>query len=216
MNTFRTFTFALLFVATLALTSASAQQTTRPTAGAPASTPAATTTSGASSANGIAIVNTAAFGDPKSGITRLVNALSGVEREFQPRRTELQGLRQRIQAIADDVQKTQSVAQPAEIDRKRQQAEQLQLELTRKGEDAESAFRRRVQEVVTPIENDINTALTAFARQRNLSMVLNVSQLQGVVLLLNDSMDLTRDFIAEYNRRNPATAAATTTPPARR
>nr|MBA2339532.1 hypothetical protein [Pyrinomonadaceae bacterium] len=61
-----------------------------------------------------------------------------------------------------------------------------------------------------PIETDINTALTAFARQRNLSMVFNVSQLPNVVLVLNDSMDLTRDFIADYNRRNPATAAATT------
>ncbi|MEJ7575553.1 MAG: OmpH family outer membrane protein [Pyrinomonadaceae bacterium] len=213
MNTFRTFTFALLFVAVLALTSASAQQATRPAAGAPASTPAAT--SGASSTNPIGIVNTAAFGDPKNGITRLVNALGGVNREFQPRQTELQTLAQRLQAIADDVQKTQGVAQPAELDRKRQQAEQLQIELTRKREDAQRAYERRLGEVVTPIENDINTALTAFARQRNLSMVINVSQLPNAVLVLNDSMDLTRDFIAEYNRRNPATAAATT-PPARR
>jgi len=213
MNTFRTFTFALFFVAVLALTSASAQQATRPAAGAPASTPAAT--SGASSTNAIGIVNTAAFGDPKSGVTRLVNALAGVNREFQPRQTELQTLAQRLQAIADDVQKTQGVAQPAELDRKRQQAEQLQIELTRKREDAQRAYERRLGEVVTPIENDINTALTAFARQRNLSMVINVSQLPNAVLVLNDSMDLTRDFIAEYNRRNPATAAATT-PPARR
>ncbi|MBA2502525.1 MAG: OmpH family outer membrane protein [Pyrinomonadaceae bacterium] len=213
MNTFRTFTFALFFVAVLALTSASAQQATRPAAGASASTPAAT--SGASSTNAIGIVNTAAFGDPKSGVTRLVNALAGVNREFQPRQTELQTLAQRLQAIADDVQKTQGVAQPAELDRKRQQAEQLQIELTRKREDAQRAYERRLGEVVTPIENDINTALTAFARQRNLSMVINVSQLPNAVLVLNDSMDLTRDFIAEYNRRNPATAAATT-PPARR
>lgn len=211
MKTFRTFTLAALFVAVLALASASAQQPSRPAAGAPASTPAATS-SGATSTNAIGIVNTSAFGDPKNGITRLVNALGGVTREFQPRQTELQTLAQRVQAIADDIQKTQSVAQPAELERKRQQAELLQVELTRKREDAQRAYERRLSEVVSPIETDINTALTAFARQRNLSMVINVSQLQGAVLLLNDSMDLTRDFIADYNRRNPATAAATTTP----
>ncbi|MBA2338991.1 MAG: OmpH family outer membrane protein, partial [Pyrinomonadaceae bacterium] len=194
MKTFRTFTLAALFVAVLALAPVSAQQAARPAAQTPrpaATAPPATSSSGASSTNAIGIVNTAAFGDPKTGITRLVNALNGVNREFQPRNAELQTLRKNIQDATTALQNKQQLQDAAANAREQQRIEQMQVEFTRKGEDAQRAYDRRLGEVVAPIETDINTALTAFARQRNLSMVFNVSQLPNVVLVLNDSMDLT-------------------------
>jgi hypothetical protein len=35
------------------------------------------------------------------------------------------------------------------------------------------------------------------------------AKLTGVMMVLNDSVDVTSEFVADYNRRNPATAAAT-------
>src|SRR4051812_40381838 len=88
--------FAAAFAAAVALT-ASAQ--TQPGASRPAATPA--TQQPARPAAGpvnvpdgkIAIIDSDAFSDQKAGIQRLVAAFQTVEREFKPRRDELQTMR---------------------------------------------------------------------------------------------------------------------------
>lgn len=198
--------FVLFFVLAVGAVSASAQQpVSRPAAGATAAP-----TSAAAADVKIAVVYTEAFGEPKAGITRLVSAAQGIEREFQPRSTEIQTLQQNLQKLADDIQKTATVSDPAAIQRKRDQAEQIQLDIKRKQEDAQRAYERRAGEVLAPVQTNINQALVEFARQRGYTMVLNGSQMDGTMILINQSLDITRDFIADYNRRNPATAAAAT------
>ena len=52
----------------------------------------------------IALINTAAFFDETKGITRLVKALDGVDREFEPKKTELQNLANDITKRTNDLQ----------------------------------------------------------------------------------------------------------------
>jgi len=155
-----------------------------------------------------AIIDTDSFNDPTNGIKRLVAAFQTVEREFKPRRDEIQTLRTRYDALVKEIQDTQKVADQRALAAKADQAEQLKVEIERKQQDGQKALDKRVADLTGPVYQDIGSALQAFARARGLSVIFDVSKMQGVVMVVNEGVDITGAFIAEYNTRNPATAAA--------
>jgi outer membrane protein len=207
MKNFRLIASAAL-LATLSVVSASAQKPASPQPAAPAAA-----SSAAVPESKIAFVNTEAFGDEKGGIARYVSALKSLEREFQPRNTELVSIQNQIKGIADELQKLQAasvVADPKALQAKQDQGEKLQRDLKYKKEQADADFQRRYQEVVSPISEDIGKALDAFAKSRGITMILDVSKMAPAILTATDGMDVTRAFISDYNTKNPGSAAAAT------
>ncbi len=155
----------------------------------------------------IAFINTEIFADDKQGITRFVNAMRSLEREFQPRSTELTNMQAQIKSIAEDIQKTQSLSDPKALQAKQERGDALQREYEFKKKSADADYQKRFQAVVSPIYEDIGKALDTFAKQRGITMILDISKLAPAVLTVNENMDVTKAFIAEYNSRNPATAS---------
>lgn len=215
------FTAALLFGAALSFVSVQAQGTARPAAPAPARPAAATPAPVAPAvsnepvpASKIALVDTRFFYDEKNGINKLVTAYKQLEREFQPKQQELQGLQTRIQTIAKELQdlsnSTAPVA-PQTIQTKQEEGERLQRELEYKKKDAEAMFQKRRGELVGPVSEEIGKALQAFAVARGITMILDASQMEAAFLAIIPSVDTTQAFIADFNSKNPV-AAATTTP----
>jgi len=202
MKAIRTTFFAAALAATAALTaSAQTQPAARPAAPAPGG--AVTVAEGK-----FAIIDTEAFGDQKEGIKRLVAAFQTVEREFKPRRDELQGLQTRYAALVKDIDATKAVSDAKALQAKVDQAEQLKVEIERKQQDGQKALDKRVQELTGPVYQDIGNALQAFAKARGLSVVFDVSKMQGVLMVVDGGIDITNAFIADYNQRNPASTAA--------
>ncbi len=205
MKAIRQTFFAAAFAAFAALTASAQAPATRP-----AATSAAPQVGSAAIAEGkFAIIDTDAFNDPAQGIKRLVAAFQTVEREFKPRRDEIQSLKTRYDALVKEIQDTQKVAAPAALQAKADQAEQLKVEIERKQQDGQKALDKRVSDLTGPVYQDVGNALQAFAKARGLTVIFDVSKMQGVVMVVNDSIDITGAFIADYNQRNPATAAAT-------
>lgn len=205
---------AVAFTAALSVSPAWAQ--TRPagtpTQTRPAGTPAATTpaapqTSAAVPESKIALIYSEMFLDAKTGIARFNSLLNTLNREFQPRQTELQGLQQKVQQLTEEIEKTRSVAEPRALQQKIDQLEQLKKDFQRKGEDAQSAYNRRRQEIFAPLQEDIGKALEAFAKQRGINVIIDGSQVPLVYAA--ESIDVTRAFINDFNSKNPATASVT-------
>lgn len=195
---------ALAFM--LALTFSTAFAQTRPAA--PASTPAQTSASIPESK--IALIYSDAFLDPKTGIARFNALLTTLNREFQPRQTELQTMQQRITTLTNEVNQAQaasSVVDPKSIQAKMDTLDQLKKELQRKGEDAQAAYTKRRQDIFQPLQDDIGKALEAYAKQRNINVIIDASQVPLVYGA--EALDITRAFINEYNSKNPATASVT-------
>lgn len=190
---------ALLAVAV----SASAQQ--RPAAPAPAP---ATQATAAVPDSKMAMIYSDAFMDPKTGIAKFNSLLTTLNREFQPRQSDLQNLQTRINTLTKEINDTQSVADPNALRTKRDQLEQLNTELKRKAEDAEAAYTKRRQDIFMPLQQDIGKALEAFAKARGITVIVDGSQVP--VIYAADNIDITRAFINEFNSKNPATAAVTT------
>jgi len=161
----------------------------------------------------MAVIYSDAFLDSKTGIAKFNSLMTSLEREFQPRKTELQSLQTRINTLTKEITDTQAVADPNTIRVKREQLDQANLEFKRKGEDAQAAYEKRRQEIFMPLQKDIGTALEAFAKARGITVIIDGSSVPFAYTA--DSIDITRAFIAEFNSKNPATAVVTgpTTPP---
>lgn len=195
--------FAVVALLTVVAASAPAQQ--KPAA--PAAAPATQATVAVPDSK-IAMIYSDAFLDPKTGIARFNSLLTTLNREFQPRQTELQTLQTKIATLTKEINDTQSVADPNTIRTKQDQLAQLNTELKRKGEDAEAAYNKRRQDIFMPLQQDIGKALEAFAKARGITVIVDGSQVP--VVYAAESIDITRAFINEFNSKNPATAAVTT------
>ena len=198
---------AIAAVAFVAAISASALAQTRP-AGTPATSAAPTQTTANVPDSKIALVDTDAFLDEKQGITKLVTAAKAVEAEFQPRRTELQNLQQQIDKATADLQKVQAVQDPKLSAQQQDKIDTMKKDMQRKGEDAQAAYQKRLQDKLGPVYEDIGKALDAYAKAHGITMVLDVTKIQGIVSA-DGSLDITKAFIVEFNSKNPATAALT-------
>ena len=219
MKTISNLSAATVLLAVAAL-SASAQGT-RPAANATPPRPTNTPATNPASANvpvpdsKIAFVNTEAFADEKAGIMRFVSALQAVQRELKPKVEELQAIQARAAQLGKDIEtlSKSTVVDQKSIQAKQDDGEKLQREFKYKKEDYDALLQKRYREVVGPVSTDIGKELDAFAAQRGLTMILDMTKLEGAILTAKPETDITAAFIAYYNSKNPATAAATTPRP---
>lgn len=192
---------ALAFAVTIALSSSLAQ--TRPAPAQPAPSQATAPIPDSK----IAVIYSAEFTDPKTGIARFGTLVSALNKEFDVKKKELDSLQLRAQQLNDDIEKTKSVAQPQEIQRKADQLEQLKIDFKRKSEDAQTAYDKRQQDIFQPLQDDIGKALEIYAKAHGINVVIDGSRVP--VVYAADSLDITRAFINEFNSKNPATASVT-------
>lgn len=154
----------------------------------------------------IAVVDTTLFGDEKAGIKRYLAAVNTVQKEFEGKNTELRNLQSQIKVIADDITKltgNNSIVSAETIRAKQDQGERLQRDLKYKKEQAQAEFEKRYSDLVGPVSNDIGNALIQYANQNGLTMILDISKLMPAVLTVNQAMDVTQAFIADYNSKHP-------------
>lgn len=148
----------------------------------------------------VGVINSDLFTNQTGGITRLLNALRTLDVEFKPRRDEITALIARF----DDLQKAPPAnTTPAQLAARRDQAETLQIEIRRKQEDARAAYGRRLTALTEPIRRSVFTALEAYAKQRGIDLLVDISKFPDGVLLLNAGSDLTPGFIRDFNSKNP-------------
>lgn len=196
---------ASLFLAAIAVLPAYGQGASRPASPAPQTGGTAAIGEGK-----IAVIDTGIFFDQKQGIARFNILMTTLNREFQPRQTELDGMRTRITQLTDEIQKQQGtgVVDQKSLQAKADQLDQLKKDYQRKGEDATTLYNKRRQEIFGPLQEDIGKQIEAFARQRGITIIIDAAQVP--VLYAADSIDITRAFIQEYNSKNPATASTAT------
>ncbi len=193
---------AVAFLAAFSAGSVSAQ----PKPSTPAGPAPTTTQTGSIPETKIALVNTDEFADEKTGILRLVSAMKRVDGEFQPRRTELQTLNTTIEKATADLNKAAPLQDPKVTAQQNDKIEQMKTELKRKGEDAQKAYQTRLQDILGPVYDDIGKALDAYAKAHGITLILDVTKIQGIVSA-SESLDITKPFITEFNSKNPATAS---------
>ena len=162
----------------------------------------------------IAVINTAAF-DGKDGLTRYNNAMDGLEKEFAPVQTKIQGMVTRFTSLGEEIKKLQNQPANVPIDQKAAEAkvveyQNLEKSIKREQEDAKASFDRRQQQVLGPVLQEIGKAMQDYANQKGYDLILDAAKLDnaGLILAFNPAkVDVTKDFITFFNSR-PAGAAS--------
>jgi outer membrane protein len=170
--------------------------------GNPASSPQARPTAGPAN---IAVIDSSAFSDDKSGITRVMNAMRQLEAKFLPLRTELRGMRERLNTMRSDLQKKAAIQDPRTTAQQSDEVDRLDVQIKRKAEDAQASYQKESMTVLDPLQKDIANALNAYAQAKGISLLIDVNRVP--VIYAASNLDITKDFIAEYNRTHPATPA---------
>jgi Skp family chaperone for outer membrane proteins len=172
----------------------------------------------------IGLINTFVFGDEKAGITKYATAMTSVDAMFKKELDDLNAMVVRIQNLEKELtglQKQLTTTTPGvpvnntpvqtSYNTKIEEYDKLGREYKFKQEDIRTRYQRRRQEIMGPVLRDIGKAMQEFAKQRGYTIILDGAKLaeSGVLLAIDDKIDLTKDFITFYNAR-PATAIVTT------
>jgi len=158
----------------------------------------------------IAIIDSAAFSDEKAGIARVMVAMQQLEARFLPVRNELRTMRDRLTTMRSDIQKKRQVQEPSLTAKQTEDADRLEVEIKRKAEDAQSSYQKESVAVLDPLQKDIGTALTAYAQSKGITLLIDANRVP--ILYAASQIDITKDFIADYNRTHPAGAAPAAAP----
>jgi outer membrane protein len=153
-------------------------------------------------ANPIAVINSGMFSDEKAGISRVNAAMDQVDAKFDPIRKEINGMRDRLNTMRTDIQKKQATQAANVTAQQSDAASQLELQIKRKAEDAQSDFQKQLGAALQPLQADINTALKAYAQAHGILLIIDSNRVP--MIYVHDSIDITQDFIAEYNRTHAA------------
>lgn len=166
----------------------------------------------------IGLVNTSIFTDEKEGLKRVSTAVTQLNNELRPKEQELTTLQTRIRTIEDELRKLQSAAATAPINEttftnKREEGAKLAREFEFKNKEYEAFREKRQNEILGPINADIARALDDYAKQKGYTVIFDLVPLaqSSVLLSMDASADITRDFVTFYNAR-PAGAATAANP----
>lgn len=135
---------------------------------------------------------------------------------MKPKVVELQNIQKQLQAISDDIKKMQAntavPVKPEAIIAKQEEGQKLQLDFEYKKKAYDAAVESRSGAVLGPVSADISKAIQDFAKQKGYAVVLDIAALANAnaILALDPTSNITKEFIAYYNTRPPATATAAT------
>lgn len=160
----------------------------------------------------IGIIDSSLFADEKMGISRVNSAMNQLEAKFQPVRTEIRGMVDRLSTMQSDIQKKRAIQDAATTARQADDATRLEVQIKRKQEDARASYQKESTALLEPLQADIAKAITTYAQAKGLTLVVDVNRVP--IIYAAPSHDITRDFIDDYNRTHPAGAAPAPARPA--
>ncbi len=165
----------------------------------------------------IGLINTFDFRDPANGIKKYVAALTTLQAEFKPVETELQTLATKIQALEKEINTLREQAQKGTVpvnqttvNTKLEEYDKLTREFKFKEEGAKASYQRREAAIMSPVLQDIGNAIQEFTKKNGYVLIIDISKDNtGIILGLDETADITKQFITFYNAR-PATTATVT------
>jgi len=171
---------------------------------------AQTQTRPAATPTNVAIIDSSAFSDDKAGIARVMVAMQQLENKFLPLRNELRTMRDRLSTMRADIQKKRQVQEPSLTAKQTDEADRLEVEIKRKAEDDQASYQKESIAALDPLQKDIGTALTAYAQSKGITLLIDANRVP--IVYAASQLDITKDFIADYNRTHPAGAAPAPAP----
>jgi Skp family chaperone for outer membrane proteins len=149
----------------------------------------------------IAVIDTAAFMDQKFGINRMMSAVQQLNAKYRPLSVELIGMRKQLDAMRFDIKMNKGIQDPQLIAQQTAEADRLDMQLKQKSEEAQAKYNTDRMAFFDPLEKDVRNALNAYAQAKGIALLFDSNKVP--VLFSAPHVNITRDFIADFNRTHP-------------
>ena len=110
-------------------------------------------------------------------------------------------MRDRLTAMRADIDKKRTIQDQRTTAQQMEAADQLELQIKRKAEDAQASYQRESLTALEPLQKDIANALGVYSQSKGISLLLDLNRVP--VIYSAPTIDITREFIADYNRTHP-------------
>ncbi|MFY9221407.1 MAG: OmpH family outer membrane protein [Blastocatellia bacterium] len=153
----------------------------------------------------VAVIDSRAFAE---GIGEMKKQIDKLEAEFQPRRQKIEGLQGQMVKLEEEIKAAGGNIKPEVFSQKQDQFNGLKKEFEREKEDYQQDVEKRSQLVLGPIQEKLSKFLESYASQRQIVVIFDLpAAAQGGLVFLNPAINVTEDFIKEYNKLNPVAGA---------
>lgn len=145
----------------------------------------------------------------RDGVAELKQRYEKLNAEFASKGNELTSMQTSLDAMAKVLSDTSKMTQQ-QIAKKADDYQSLKKELERKQEDYEALANKRAKEETDPVYKKVLEFLDTYSKQRGITIVFEATaarETQAIVFRA-EPVDITDDFIKEYNKANPVAPAA--------
>jgi len=160
------------------------------------------------------VINMAAFG---TGIHELKAKIDQLNNEFATRYKEVQTLQDQITSLESEISTQRDSVRPEVISEKMDRLERLKRDYKRKAEDLETDAKKRWADVTGPVYQKIGDFLEKeYAPKRGVTMLIDISGARqtGSLAYIADGIEITDDFMNEYNKAYPVPGVSNAPSPA--
>jgi Skp family chaperone for outer membrane proteins len=154
----------------------------------------------------IAVINTDVIQEKVLEYRARIDSLN---RQFEPEVKDLQGIGERAQALQTTIETQGGVLGPAKVAELSEQLDRMKRDYQRKKEDLEAKASRAREVALKPVNDKLSKFAADYTARKGVVVLFDLGNaFEASALVWYDSrIDLTQDFINEYNKANPAPSA---------
>jgi outer membrane protein len=155
----------------------------------------------------IAVINTAFFPDR---VGELKQKYEQVQNQFQERWKRLQDLDQQLKQLEKDIIEKGSVLTQDKVQEMRETYDARKKQRDREAEDFQLDSNKALATATKPVWDKLSQFLTNYATQRGIILIIRLPEAYqlGTLAYHGTNVDVTEDFITQYNKANPVPAGA--------
>jgi Skp family chaperone for outer membrane proteins len=154
----------------------------------------------------IAVINTAIFPEK---IGELKQKYDQVANQFKDRYQRLQELDRQVKDLEKEINLKGPTLSPDKLQEMRDRYETLKRQGSRELEDYQADYQKALDVAINPLREKLSQFMQRYATQRGIVLILDLPGAfqTGTLAYWNSAVDITEDFINEYNKSNPVPAA---------
>ena len=140
-------------------------------------------------------------------------AAKELEEKSAPKKKDLEKLQSEINGLRDQLNKMSSVGSEDQKRKLMADIDQKTKSFNRQVEDAQAELDQEQSKVLNELGGRMLAVLDKYAKDNGYAVILDVSSQQTPVLYAANSVDVTQDVVALYNKNAPAAASVAPSTP---
>lgn len=132
-------------------------------------------------------------------------AIADLKLKYGPRDQALQKRQQDLQAKQEQLRKTQNTISPEARATLERDIDSLTRNFQRDGQDAKQEMDEDQQKMVADLGGKIMQVLSKYAETNRYTLIFDVSGQPNNILFASNTIDITREIIALYDKSGPVT-----------